>query len=175
MTLATTRPEQERQNYNFLAVFNNEKKSSAEVELAPEVIQENNVETRLINIIARTHAISIVSFKAIPAGKLFVSSKYNIVVKLTAPFANNFVLLRGLLEFSRPKNIRIASCLNNQTFEIEVLETQVDQLLSYIETILGWLVNELKFKETLKTIIKFESRVKQEQTILYSQLRTSNG
>jgi hypothetical protein len=173
MTLATTRPEQERQNYNFLAVFNNTKKSSTEIEIAPDIIQENTVENRLGNILSDSQALSVLSFKVIPAGKLFVSNKYLIRVKLTEQFATNFVLLRGLLEFSRPKNITISSRAKEQTFEIEVLETQVDHLLTYVQTILGWLIKEIKFKESLKAIIKFENRVKQEQAILYSNMRSS--
>src|SRR5688572_7296272 len=172
MTLATTRPEQERQNYNFLAVFNNAKKSSAAVEVAPDIIRENTVQNRLANILAHSQALSIVSFKVIPAGKLFVSNKYLITVKLTEQFASNFVLLRGLLEFSRPKDIIISSQAKDQTFEIEVLETQANYLLSYIETIIGWLIKEIKFKSALKAIISFENRVKQEQAILYSSMRS---
>jgi hypothetical protein len=175
MTLATTRPERERQNYNFLAVFNNAKKSSTEVEVAPEIIQENTVENRLASILAHSQTLSIVSFKVIPAGKLFVSNKYLITVKLTEQFATNFVVLRGLLEFSRPKNITMSSRTKDQTFEIELLETHADHFLTYIQTILGWLINEIKFKQALKAIIKFENRVKQEQAILYSNMRSSYG
>jgi hypothetical protein len=172
MTLATTRPEQERHNYNFLTVFNNAKNPVA-IEDAPEVIQENTFEGVLINVLSKSQVLSIASFTVVPAGKLFVSSKYRITVKLTEEFANNFVLIRGLFEFSRPKNIIISSAVKDQSFEIEILEAQAESFLSYIETIVGWLVNEIKFKNALKAILKFENRIKQEQAILYSGLHAS--
>src|SRR5687768_2316101 len=149
MTLATTRPSQERHDYNFLAVFNNAKSAPLIIEEAPEIIKESNFEDQLANILSKSHILSITSFTVLPAGKLFVSSKYRIKVKLTQEFASNFVLIRGLLEFSRPKNIIISSTVQEQTFEIEIVETQAENFLSYIQTILGWLVNEIKFKKAL--------------------------
>ena len=173
MTLATTRPEQERHDYNFLAVFNNAKRAPLTIEEAPLIIKESNFEDQLANILSKSQILSIASVTVVPAGKLFVSSKYRLKVKLTEEFASNFVLVRGLLEFSRPKNIIISSVVKDQTFEIEILETHADSLIAYIETILGWVLNEIKFKKALKAIIKFESRVKQDQAILYSSLYTS--
>jgi hypothetical protein len=169
MALATSLQKEERNNYNFITVFNNAPKTNPEDQSTNNhKIHEDlsHLQTRLNN----TEVLTVAAVSVIPTAALFVSNKYKVTLKLSPAFSKHFVLLRGLFEFSQPKTVVMSSSTKDQIFEVEMLETQIDHVLSYIETILTWLRREIKFKEALATIIRFEKRVKEEQASLYSKL-----
>ena len=172
MALATSLQEKERRDYNFITVFTN----APNVNVETQSIENHNIgeaSDRLLTRLNKTQVLSVIASKVVPAGALFVSNKYIVRVKLLPEFSKSFVLFRGLLEFSRPKSVTIVSYSKDEIFEIEILETQIEYILSYIETMVGWLIREIRFKEALGAIIRFEKRVKQEQASLYSKMQAA--
>lgn len=169
MTLVTTLPIGERLNFNLADFF---KKSNSETP-APDSLSEKRIENELTVRINSAGIVKIDALNKIPADRIFLAGRYIITLRLTDQYAKYFVLLRGLLEFSRPKSIKVSSDMTQKTFNVEISEAQFAHFVSYIETIQGWLIKEIKFKEALKALITFEKKVKQEQAILYSNVQAS--
>lgn len=166
MTLVTTPSIKERLNYNFVNLF----KTSRKLVRAIDLPQKRNSS---IDRLIKNEIISIKSLTTVPADGIFLLDRYAITFRLTDKFANHFVLLRGLLEFSRPKTIKITSNAIDKTFHVELSETQANHFVNYLDMKLGWLMKEIKFKESLRALIIFEKKVKREQAILYANMKIS--
>lgn len=166
MTLVTTPSIKESLNYNFVNLF----KTSRKLVKAVDLPQKAN--TAIDNLI-KNEIISVKTLTTSSADEIFLLDRYAITFKLSDKFANHFVLLRGLLEFSRPKTIEITTNATDKTFHVELSETQADHFVTHLDTILGWLIKEIKFKESLRALITFEKKVKREQAILYANMRRS--
>lgn len=83
----------------------------------------------------------------------------------------NFVLLRGLLEFSRPKGINISSDIHDRSFKLLLTEDQAPAVTSYLQAISERFHKEIEFKASLKKILHFENAMKIEQAKLYQSLQ----
>ncbi len=165
MTLVTTPSIRERLNYNFVNLF----KLSGRTDLPIQGQQLNSAVDRLV----KHELLSIKSLSVAKADAIFLVDRYDITFTLSNKFAEHFVLLRGLLEFSRPKTIRIISSPIDKSFHVEFSENEADHLVIHMETVLNWLVKEIKFKESLRTLINFEEKMKREQARLYANLKLS--
>jgi hypothetical protein len=166
MTLVATPSIKERLNYNFVNLFKTSRKLVKAVDLPRK---PNPAIDRLI----KNEIIFISSLTTSPADGIFLLDRYAITFRLSDKFSNHFVLLRGLLEFSRPKTIVITPNATDKTFHIALSETQADHFVAHLDTILGWLIKEIKFKESLRALITFEKKVKREQAIFYANMRKS--
>lgn len=164
MTLVATPSIKEKLNNNSFNLFKAPGKPTAVIAL-----KSNTVIDRL----NKNEIIYIKSFTAAPADGLFLHARYAITFSLKDKFATHFVLLRGLLEFSRPKTIKIMPNTISKNFYIELSENQVEHFVTYLETIVAWLMKEIKFKEALRALITFEKEVKHKQATLYANLRAS--
>lgn len=164
MTLISTLPSRDGVTNNFVRFL---KLNNNFVPLQGNT-EEKKVKTELSERLHAFRILTVADFKIIPADKILQSKRYEIKLKLTAEYSNSFVLLRGLLEFSRPKAIRLVANTNERTFQFEISESQRDYFNSYLETIVGWLIKEIKFKETLRVIINFEEKVRKQQAVLYA-------
>lgn len=165
MTLVTTPSIRERLNYNFVNLF----KSSSRRELAIPSQKLNAAIQRLI----KHDLLSVKALSVAKADAIFLFDRYDLTFTLTNKYAGYFVLLRGLLEFSRPRTIRINHSTGDKSFRIEFSEKEADHIVSYIETMLNSLLKEIKFKESLRALINFEQKVKREQALLYTNLKLS--
>jgi hypothetical protein len=163
MTLVTTPSIRERLNNNFVnffkvATWRDEASSPQRLTPAIERLVKNEI-------------LAIKSLSVSKADAIFIVDRYDITFTLSNKFAEHFVLLRGLLEFSRPKTIRIISNRTDNTFHVLLSEEDDDHFVAHLEKILSWLVREINFKKSLKAMVNFEKKVKREQEILYANLR----
>lgn len=165
MTVVTTPSIRERLNYNFVNLF----KSSGRRELAVPSQKLNATIQRLI----KHDLLSVKSVSVAKADAIFLFDRYDLTFTLTKKYAGHFVLLRGLLEFSRPRTIKINSNTSDKSFRVEFSEKEADHIVSYIEAMLNSLLKEIKFKDSLRTLINFEQKVKREQALLYANLKLS--
>jgi hypothetical protein len=166
MTLVTTLPARERLNNNLVTFF---KQSLKDVQSSDTLLRRILKDDNLI-LIPENKVISVVALQVVPADRIIRRKRYFITFKLNDHFAKHFVLLSGILEFSRPKDIKVSRHKIARIFEVELSEMQAGRFSSYMQTILTWLIKEIKFKESLKDLIAFEKKVKQEQAILYSSV-----
>lgn len=117
--------------------------------------------------------LTAVEFRSLPAGRILGSNQLYAKFRLRQDYQDSFVLLRGLLEFSRPKEIAVSANSPERSFEVWLPEDQAPRILAYFETIITRLLREIRFKASLKMIVKYEAKVKQEQARLYEALRVS--
>jgi hypothetical protein len=127
----------------------------------------------LLDWFEKSSILESVAFKSIPAGKIFQSDRTIIKFRLSGIYHEHFVLFRGLLEFSRPKGMAISSNNSERTFELFVGADQASAVVEYLDLILRLVIQEIKFKKSLKTILRFEESVRVEQARLYRELQTS--
>ena len=163
MTLISTLPSRDGLTNNFVQFL----KSNNNIVSGRGSKEEKKVKHHLTERLERFGVLAVADVQIIPADRIFLSDRYAIKLNLADEHANNFVLLRGMFEFSRPKAISFVGNAKDRTFQIEISESQRDYLISYLETILGWFIKEIQFKKTLSAIIKFEENVKRQQAILY--------
>ena len=158
------------QRLNFLNVFIRSK-------TAPDNVGELPVKEAAVNPILdwfeKSSMLEPVEFKSIPAGKIFQSDRAIVKFRLSGIYHEHFVLFRGLLEFSRPKQIGILFNRSERTFELFVGTDQASAVTEYLDLMLKLLIQEIKFKKSLKAILRFEESVRAEQSRLYSELKAS--
>ena len=158
------------QQINFLNIFIRSK-STPDNEDA--LARKSTVVNPIFDWFDKSTVLEPVAFQTIPAGKIFESARAIVKFKLSGIYHNHFVLFRGLLEFSRPKWITVSFNSVERTFELFVGIDQAAAVTEYLDLILKSLVNEINFKKSLKSILRFEESVKVEQSRLYRELQTS--
>ena len=158
------------QRLNFLNVFIRSK-------TAPEKLDALALKDSAVNPIldwfGKSGILEPIAFKSIPAGKIFQSDRAIVKFKLSGIYHEHFVLFRGLLDFSRPKRISISFNNSERTFELFVGTDEVSAVTEYLDLIQKLLIQEIKFKKSLKAILRFEASVRVEQAELYSELQAS--
>jgi len=152
------------QPINFLNVF-----------IRPKTTPENvdALKYSAVNWFEKSSILEPVAFKSIPAGKIFQSDRAIVKFKLSGIYHEHFVLFRGLLEFSRPKRISISFNNSERTFELFVGTDEISAVTEYLDLIQKLLIQEIKFKKSLKAVLRFEASVRAEQSRLYKELRSS--
>lgn len=161
------------QRINFFNLFISSKKTAIKphgVELSSPKVE---VENPLRNWFERSSLLIPVEFKTITAGEIFQTDRVIVKFRLGSAYRDHFVLFRGLLEFSRPKEIYISSNNAEKAFELHVGKNQAIAMTIYLDKILDLLVKEISFKKSLKGVIRFEQAVRLEQSKLYNELRAS--
>jgi hypothetical protein len=163
MTLVTTPSIRERLNHDLINIYRTSRST----------VYFSKKENDAIDRLTKNKILTVSSIKFTPAGGILFTDHYAISFSLTDKLASHFVLLRGLLEFSRPKTMKVTADSTDKTFYTEFTESQVDDVVTYIETIAGWLVKEIRFKEALRSLIIFEKSVKRTYAELYAEMQGS--
>jgi hypothetical protein len=159
------------QQIDFLNIFIRSKTTSDNIDaLAPKATVVNPI----LDWFDKSGILKPVAFKNIPAGKIFQSDRAIVKFKLSGIYKDHFVLLRGLLEFSRPTWISFSYNNAERTFELFVGIDQAKAVTEHLDLILKLLIKEIKFKKSLKAILRFEESVRVEQSRLYRELQTSS-
>ena len=102
---------------------------------------------------------------------LYYKSKVRLSLSLSEEFKRHFVMIKGLIEFHRSKNFSFEYNVAQKRIEADIEVSELHNLQIFFESVLRWLNEELKFKETLKVILEFEHRYRLEQAEIYSLLR----
>jgi hypothetical protein len=159
------------QHITFFNVFNRSKNEP----INPTVVESfptTSTEHPMLRWFEKSKYLTVVNTKFLSAGNIFQVNHVIVRFKLSSAYHDRFILLRGLLEFSRPKNISISTNTAEKTFELRVSDDQVQFIRTYLDTILSLLVKEIKFKASLNSVLKFEQSFKSQQSKLYEELRS---
>lgn len=163
------------EQFNFGKVF----KKSADTQsrnsrIAPAVIHEQSSKLEdFVNWINNTAVLTVVEATALPIGELFKNDRLVIRFQLVQGYQHHFGLLRGLFGFTRPKNLEISSIFTDRVFEFQFSANETRTIIRYVDEKLASIKKEISFKESLRAVVDFEQRVRQEQTKLYSALKSS--
>jgi hypothetical protein len=84
--------------------------------------------------------------------------------------AKRFALLRGLIEFHRPKNFLFTYDTDAKQIEADVREVDYTAFLNFLVSVNQWLKNEVDFKAALRNVIEFEKKYRSEGAAVYAAL-----
>lgn len=114
------------------------------------------------------------------AGELFgkitifhYKERIRLSFRLSDTYKSDFVLIRGLIEFRRTKDVHFAYDRGQRTLTTDITANQLHQLPSFFSGILDGIKSEKKFRHALKMALEFERRYKLERESLYEILRNS--
>jgi hypothetical protein len=158
------------QQINFLNLFIRSRKTRENVDTVPSKETANPV----LDWFDRSTILEAVTFKNISAGTIFQSDRAIVKFKLSGTYHDHYVLFRGLLEFSRPAWISVSFNNSEKAFELFLGIDQAQAVTEYLDLIVKSLIKEIKFKKSLKAILKFEESVRLEQSRLYRELQISS-
>lgn len=105
--------------------------------------------------------------------RLYFKNHLKLVFKTVEKYHPHFALLKGLLEFSRAKDIVFVYNREAKSFEVSIEEKYLHRLISYLKLINSWMKKEILFKEKLKVVIQFEAQCKAAQAQLFGMLAAS--
>jgi hypothetical protein len=116
----------------------------------------------------------------LPQNKLFESASalhYNDRIKttflVTQEFQPDFSLIRGLIEFNRPRDLMFSFDRTSKTVNINLAKDQLSRLDGLLSRVYDELMKEKLFRKTLRTVIEFEQRYTRERDRLYAKLKNS--
>ncbi|HEY8933585.1 MAG TPA: hypothetical protein VIM65_00120 [Cyclobacteriaceae bacterium] len=157
-------------NSTSLTVSSKITKSETDL-LKPLPIKNEAVVIKAAQWLNQSALISKLNYHISPAKE---NKQNNVVLKfqLADDLAANFILLKGLFEFGNASAFAISADRTTQTFELEIKSTDSEHVINVLETIFNWLVKEINFKSKLKEVIRWEQRIREEQNLAYSGLKS---
>jgi len=161
------------QRTNIFNILFRSQKPVAERNIIKLLVPPSTKGDFLLQWFKKSEVFKSVEFKSIPAGEIFQTDLLIIEFRLSDLYRDSFVLLRGLLEFSRPIKIAVSSNNSEKTFQLHASEGQGEIIAAYLDTIQRLFLQEIKFKKSLKAVLSFERAVKREQAKLYEELSAS--
>ena len=102
---------------------------------------------------------------------LFYKTRVHLSLALSEEFKKNFVMIKGLLEFHRSRHFSFEYNFGQKTIETDIEVSQLEDLRAFLHDVSIWLTQEIKFKETLKTILDFENQYKVARSLVYGLLK----
>jgi len=88
-------------------------------------------------------------------------------------FKPDFILIKGLMEFYRPKEFIFSYDRTERSIGIDIKGDQLEQLSAFLSRIFHWTKQEKQFRHALKLTIEFENRYKLEGESLYQTLKNA--
>lgn len=104
---------------------------------------------------------------------LYYRTRVRLSFALSEDFHAHFVMMKGLIEFYRSKGFTFQYNFKQRAIEIDIEVSQITELQQFLKKISIWLKEELRFKDALKRVLKFENQYKLERAAVYSSLRNT--
>lgn len=86
----------------------------------------------------------------------------------------DFILIRGLIEFQRPRELAFTYDLKRKLVNIDTDATHSDRLQTFLEAVFASLRYERQFRIALKIVLDFEKRYELERESIYGMLKNSS-
>lgn len=103
-------------------------------------------------------------------GSLLYTNRIRFTFKVSSHQYSNLGLLKGLIDFHRPRGFSFTINRADHTISADVPSAQQELLISFLDRIKSLLEKELAFKKHLKKILLFEDTIKQATAQAYSGL-----
>lgn len=108
---------------------------------------------------------------ALELGEINISKeKLNLSINLTPAFTKHFILVKGLLEFHRPKEFRFSYVKENNTVAVQILSSEIAAFKKFVRFVNDLVIKELAFRKALKRVIAFEEQQKAAARNIYRDL-----
>lgn len=82
-----------------------------------------------------------------------------------------FTLLKGMLEFSKPSGIRVYSNRDEHAFLLNFPGKQPEEAVAYLSAVLRSFEKEIRFRSLLREIIRVEQQMNITRSLLYRNLQ----
>ena len=89
-------------------------------------------------------------------------------------YKSDFVLIRGLIEFHRTRNLKFTFDKNSRSIQTDIPGSEADQLHSFLQQISEWFKKEKQFKLALKIVVDFERRYGAERDSVYQIMKNAS-
>jgi hypothetical protein len=142
--------------------------------LRPIIINHEKAVINLAQWLSKSKVVTKLNYK-LNASRVLDSSQYDVIFNfvLADKYANQFVLLRGLFEFHNISSVSVYADRASRSFRIELKGDDTTEIKKYFNLIFTSFLKEINFKKILKGIIKLEQRIKREQDLAYSSLKSA--
>jgi hypothetical protein len=100
----------------------------------------------------------------------YYNDRARLQFNVTDEFFTQFILIKGLIEFSRPNTLKFKFTLDQKAIETDLPVNQFGELANLFLNIDKELNKEIRFKAALKRAIQFEQRYNQERAEVYSSV-----
>jgi hypothetical protein len=132
--------------------------------LIPEVPSANNADTSFPKI------ENALFGKVSP---FYYKKRVRLSLTIASEFRAQFVMIKGLIEFNRSKNLLFQYDFKQRTLEADVAVEQLEELLAFMDKVFVWLNQEIQFKRALKLVLDLENRYKVEMEGVYALLNNT--
>ena len=105
----------------------------------------------------------------IPSTAFGYNDRVSLAFQVKQAFAAHFILIKGLIEFNRSKDLKFVFNRDEKSFEIDLEATQLDALNDFLGHIHALLQKEIQFKGVLKKVIAFENQYKALRDVVYAE------
>jgi hypothetical protein len=105
----------------------------------------------------------------IPSTALSYNERVSLTFRVKEAFATQFILIKGLIEFNRSKELKFAFNREERSFEIDLDAAQLETLNNFLGQIHALLQKEIQFKAVLKKVIAFENQYKALRDVVYAE------
>jgi len=103
----------------------------------------------------------------------YYHNRLRLSLTLSEQHKYDFVLIKGLIEFHRPRNLNFFYDRKNSSFETDIYEHETTELRSFLGNVAEWLKKEKQFKLALKMILDLERRYRLERDSVYQVMRNA--
>jgi len=87
----------------------------------------------------------------------------------------DFSLIRGLIEFNRPRNLAFYYDMKSRSVWIDISSSELDRLQKFLSLVFDLLVKERQFRHALKMAMEFENRYRLERDSVYGILKNTTA
>jgi len=105
----------------------------------------------------------------------FSDGRVHLTLSVSDKFKQDFILIRGLVEFHRPKHLLFSYDAKHRSVGIDITLNQFGQLRTFLSQVFEWVVKEKQFRYALKLAIEMENRYRLERDSIYGILKNSTA
>ena len=102
---------------------------------------------------------------------LYYKTRIHLQFSISERYRSQYVMIKGLIEFHRPKRFSFNYSAPPRVIEIDVDVKQLDELTLFLARVLVWLQRENQFRLALKIALEFESRYRLERDSVYQIMK----
>jgi len=103
---------------------------------------------------------------------LFYRTRVRLSFSLAEEFRSLFIVTKGLIEFYRSKDFLFYYNREQRTIETDIEISQLTELRQFLKKVSAWLKEEIRFKDALKKVLKFEAEYKLQKEEVYGLFKS---
>lgn len=103
----------------------------------------------------------------------YYNTRIRLSFSVSETYKSQYVLIRGMIEFHRPKHFVFSYNKEQRLIEIDINVNELGELELFLSKVLVWLKKENQFRFALKIALEFETRYKLENERVYELMKNT--